>query len=201
MNVNQVRRLLATKDAELVKQVETHWGKRARGRNPEREKVVAGDAEASCARTAATPGQGQVVFKNLCAQCHKIHGEGVDVGPDLTANGRASFEQLLSNVFDPSLVIGPAYQATTVNDQEGRALTGLLVEDNAAARRPKTQGGKLETIPRGDIEEMQVSKLSLMPEGMEKQLKPQEIADLFAFLTLDRPPSDPNAQKIPGTPR
>jgi hypothetical protein len=65
----------------------------------------------------------------------------------------------------------------------------------------RTQGAKLETIPRRDIEEMQVSKVSLMPEGIEKQLKQQEIIDLFAFLTLDRPPTDPNAHKIPGTPR
>ena len=48
---------------------------------------------------------------------------------------------------------------------------------------------------------MNVSKVSLMPEGLEKQLKPQEIADLFAFLTLDKPPGDPSARKIPGTPR
>ena len=62
------------------------------------------------------------------------------------------------------------------------------------------QGGKLETIPRGDIDEIATSKVSLMPEGLEKQLKPQEIADLFAFLSLDKPPSDPAARRIPGTP-
>jgi hypothetical protein len=48
---------------------------------------------------------------------------------------------------------------------------------------------------------MNVSRVSLMPEGIEKQLKPQEIADLFAFLVLDRPPDDPAARKIPGAPR
>jgi hypothetical protein len=46
-----------------------------------------------------------------------------------------------------------------------------------------------------------ISKVSLMPEGVEKQLKPQEIADLFAFLVLDKPPSDPTARKIPGAPK
>jgi hypothetical protein len=44
-----------------------------------------------------------------------------------------------------------------------------------------------------------VSELSLMPEGIEKQLQPQEIADLFAFITLDKHPNDPTAAKIPGT--
>lgn len=84
---------------------------------------------------------------------------------------------------------------------KGRALTGLVVEDNARRVVLKVQGGKLETIPRGEIEEISVSPVSLMPEGIEKQLKPKEIADLFAFLTLDKPPSDPTAKYIPGTPR
>ncbi len=199
LNVNQVRKLLAGKDAELANQVKSIWGTVREGRNPEREKVVRemgdflrrqhGDAKA-----------GVVVFRNLCGQCHKIHGEGFDVGPDLTGNGRASFEQLLSNVFDPSLVIGAAYQATTVQTTKGRTLTGLVVEDNAQRVVLKLQGAKLETIPRDEIDEISVSQVSLMPEGIEKQLKPQEIADLFAFLTLDKPPDDPSAKRIPGTP-
>ena len=57
----------------------------------------------------------------------------------------------------------------------------------------------METIARDDVEEMKVSELSLMPEKLETQLQPQEIADLFAYITLDRPPSDPEAQLIPGT--
>src|SRR4029079_8105029 len=60
-------------------------------------------------------------------------------------------------------------------------------------------GGKLETIAGSDVEETTTSRLSLMPEELEKQLKPQELADLFAFLTLDKPPHDPAARKLPGT--
>ena len=89
------------------------------------------------------------VFQNVCAQCHKIYGEGQEVGPEITLNGRGSYEQLLSNVFDPSLVIGPAYQATTVATADGRVLTGLLVEDSPQRLVLKLQGGKLETIARG----------------------------------------------------
>jgi len=141
-----------------------------------------------------------LVFKRVCAQCHKIYGEGQEVGPDLTANGRGSFDQLLSNVFDPSLVIGAGFQATTVATKKGRTLTGIVVEDNARRIVLKLEGGKLETVPRDEVEEMKVSNVSLMPEELEKQLKPEEVIDLFAFLTLDRPPGDPNAKKIPGTP-
>jgi putative heme-binding domain-containing protein len=199
LNVNQVRRMLAFKDAELVKQVRQKWGTIREGRNPERERVV-NEMRELIRRNRGDARAGVAVFRNLCGQCHRIHGEGQDVGPDITNNGRSSFEQLLSNVFDPSLVIGAAYQATTVTTKSGRTLTGLLVEDTPKHVVLKMQGGKTETVARDDVDEIGVSAISLMPEGVEKQLKPQEIADLFAFLVLDRPPGDPAARKIPGAP-
>jgi putative membrane-bound dehydrogenase-like protein len=199
LNVNQVKKLLATKDAEIVKQVTAVWGTLREERNPEREKVVA-EMRDFLKKTKGDPVAGQVVFKNVCAQCHKIYGDGQDVGPEITSNGRADFEQLLSNVFDPSLVIGAGYVAITVATKKGQVITGIVTEDNAQRVVLKVQGGKLETIPRADIDEMAVSKVSLMPEGLEKQLKPQELADLFAYLCLDKPPSDPTAKRIPGTP-
>ena len=113
-------------------------------------------------------------------------------------NGRNDFDQLLSNVFDPSLVIGPAYQATTVATTDGRVLTGLLAEDSRRAHRPQAPGGKTETIPRVAVDEIKLSALSLMPEEIENQLSPGEIADLFAFLCLDKPPEDPTARRLPG---
>ncbi len=197
VNLNQVRRLAASKDENVAKQVTAIWGNVRNDRNPARDQVIVqmrrylrehpGDAR-----------HGQELYGKLCGQCHKIHGQGQEVGPDITLNGRASFDQLLSNVFDPSLVIGNAYQARIVITDDGRTLTGLVVEDSPQRVVLKVQGGKLETIARDHIDEMETSKLSLMPEGVEKQYKPEELADLFAFLTLDKPPDDPNAQPIPG---
>jgi putative membrane-bound dehydrogenase-like protein len=200
INVNQVKKMLALKDADLSKHVTAVWGILREDRNPQREKIVT-DMRTLLKKTPGDPKAGVEVFKKLCAQCHKIHGEGQEVGPDITSNGRSDFEQLLSNVFDPSLVIGAGYAATTVTTTKGLVVTGLVVEDTPQRIVLKQQGGKLETIPRKDVDEVVVSKISLMPEDVEKQLKPQEIADLFAFLCLDKPPSDPNAKRIPGTPR
>src|SRR5207244_4259928 len=200
LNVNQVRKLLASKDAELVKQVTKVWGTVRDGRNPEREKLVA-QMRDLLKKTPGDPKAGRLHFNKICAQCHKLYGEGQDVGPDITSNGRSDFEQLLSNVFDPSLVIGAGYTATTVVTNRGQTIAGLVVEDSPQRIVLKTQGGKIETIPRGDVDQVLHSKLSYMPEDVEKQLQPQEIADLFAYLCLDRPPEDPKARKIPGTPR
>lgn len=200
VNLNQVRKLLATKDAGIAKQVEAIWGTIREGRNPDREKVVA-QMRDIITKTPGDPNKGTMIFKKLCAQCHKLHGDGAEVGPDITGNGRSDFEQLLSNVFDPSLVIGAGYKGTIVVTKRGQSLNGLLVEDSPQRVVLKTQGGKVETIARADIDEVTTSKLSYMPEDVERQLSPQEIADLFALLVLDRPPSDPTARKIPGTPR
>lgn len=196
LNVNQIRKLQTSKDPELVKRAKAIWGTVRTERNPAREQVVAAMGR-TLAQGKGDPHAGVAVFNKVCGQCHKIYGQGQEVGPDITLNGRGSFEQLLSNVFDPSLVIGSAYQARTVQTADGRILTGLVVEDSPQRVVLKVQGGKLETIARGDVEEMETSKLSLMPEGVEKQLQPQELLDLFAFLRLDKPPTDPTARLIP----
>ncbi len=198
VNVNQVRKLMASKDADLKKQVIANWGTIRDERNPQREQVIA-DMRRLLRKSEGNPHEGKKIFAKVCGQCHKIYGEGAEVGPDITLNGRSSFEQLLSNVFDPSLVIGASYQARTIVTTEGRVLTGLVAEDNDQRVILKVQGGKLETIPRDQIEESKVSALSMMPEDLEKQLKPQEISDLFAFITLDKPPTDASAKQLPGT--
>jgi putative membrane-bound dehydrogenase-like protein len=197
LNINQIRKLLATKNPELVKQVTATWGTLRDQRNPQRELVLA-DMRRFIRANPGDASAGQAVFAKVCGQCHKIYGEGQEVGPDITLNGRSSFEQLLSNVFDPSLVIGASYQARTVVTTKGQVFTGLVVEDGEQRIVLKVQGGKLETIPRDEVEETKVSELSIMPEGLEKQLQPQEMANLFAFLTLDKPPSDPAAKQLPG---
>lgn len=196
---NQVARLLASRDPELARLVREKWGTVRTERNPQREAVL----EQMRSRLLEARGdafKGKQVFQRVCGQCHRIHGEGQMVGPDITANGRGSFEQLLSNVFDPSLVIGSSYQARTVVTADGRVLTGLVAEDSPQRMVLNLQGGKQEVIPRDQIDEVSVSRLSLMPEGLEVQLPPQDLADLFAFLVLEGAPTAAEARPIPGAP-
>ena len=215
INVNQARRIQALKDAELSALLSRHWGQVRDTRNPDREKVVA-EMKSLIRQQPGDPFAGEKVFKRVCAACHKIYGEGPDIGPDITSNGRNDFNQLLSNVFDPSLVIGAGYRVCTVVNKAGRVQSGLLVEDSpqrvvlkpaaVAAKSATTTPdapvtvavGKLEIIPRDEIDEFKINELSLMPEGLEKQLSPQEIADLFAFLVLDKHPRDKSAKRLPG---
>jgi putative heme-binding domain-containing protein len=133
-------------------------------------------------------------------QCHTIYGAGEMLGPDLTSNGRGSFDQLLASVFDPSLVLGPSYQTTTVVTEDGRNLSGLVTEDSERRVVLALPGGRKEVVARNDVKYTRTSKLSMMPEGIETILDRKELEDLFAFLALDRPPDDPRARPIPGAP-
>ena len=199
LNANHLRKIVESNDREALWAVEKAFGRIREERNPEREKVVA-DMAAYLQENIGDPHRGQTVFRNLCAQCHTMYGEGGAVGPDITGNGRASFEQLLSNVLDPSLVIGPAYQVTTVVTKDGRNLTGLIAEDNEQRIVVKLPGEGEEIVPRNNVKYTRVSKLSMMPEGLETAFDKKDLADLFAFLALDKPPTDPAAKLIPGAP-
>ncbi|MDX1962706.1 MAG: c-type cytochrome [Pirellulales bacterium] len=198
LNTNQIRRMLTGNDAELSGQIKNIYGTIRTDRNPQREQVLLAMRDAIRRHPPGNALTGEKVFQRVCGQCHKLHGVGQDVGPDITLNGRNSFEQLLSNVFDPSLVIGAAYQAQIVETTDGLTLTGLVAEDNDQRLVLKLQGGKLEIIPRQNIAASFTSPLSLMPEELEKQFSEQELRDLFAYLTLDKHPSDPAAVRLPG---
>jgi putative heme-binding domain-containing protein len=199
LNANHLRKILESNDRDALWAVEKAFGRIREERNPEREKVVAEMAD-YFREHIGDPRRGQTVFRNLCAQCHTIYGEGGKVGPDITSNGRASFEQLLSNVFDPSLVIGPAYQVTTVVTRDGRNLSGLIAEDNEQRIVVRMPGEGEESVARNNVKYTRLSKLSMMPEGIEESLDKKDLADLFAFLALDQPPTDPAAKRIPGAP-
>ena len=199
LNANHLRKILESNDRDALWAVEKAFGKIREERNPEREKVVA-EMSAYFREHIGDPFRGQTVFRNLCAQCHTIYGEGGKVGPDITSNGRSSFEQLLSNVFDPSLVIGPAYQVTTVVTKDGRNLTGLIAEDNEQRVVVRMPGEGEETVTRNNVKYTRVSKLSMMPEGIETFLDKKDLSDLFAFLALDQPPTNAAAKLIPGAP-
>src|SRR4029077_12500507 len=97
-------------------------------------------------------------------------------------------------------VIGPGYQVTTVVTQDGRNLTGLVLEVNEQRLVLRLPGEGEETVPRHQVKYTRVSSLSMMPEGIETLLDKQDLSDLLAFLVLDQPPTDVNARLIRGAP-
>ena len=198
-NTNLLQRLQESGDPNVREKLKAIWGTIRLDNHEDRLSAIK-STQKTLRELKGNADNGWIVYQRVCGQCHVLHDRGYEVGPALTNNGRGSYSQLLSNVLDPSLVIGNAYQAYTVLTTDGRVVTGLVAEDSPEKLVLKIQGGKLETISREDIEEAKLSTKSLMPEGLESQMTPQEIADLFALLTLENPPGNQPNSLIPETP-
>jgi putative heme-binding domain-containing protein len=149
--------------------------------DPDRQKVI--DAIAPLALRGGDPTKGKEVFKQQCAKCHTHNGEGAKVGPDLTGMSVHPREELLVHILDPSRSVEGNFLLYSVATTDGRVINGLLASESKNAVELVDTEGKTQTILRGDIEEMVASKKSLMPEGFEKQVPPEAVADLLAFLT------------------
>ena len=129
------------------------------------------------------PAAGAAVFKRACAACHKYAGVGTEVGPDLAALDDRSPEALLLAVLDPSRAFEAKYTEYTVQLADGRVRTGMIASETATALTLRRQQGEQEVILRADVEAMAASGKSLMPEGLEKDLSPRDLADLIAYLS------------------
>jgi putative membrane-bound dehydrogenase-like protein len=130
---------------------------------------------------------GHEVAKKTCFVCHKLYGEGADVGPDLTGVGRSSLDAVLANVIDPNQVVGKGYENVEVETKDGRNVSGRMVENDATHIKLLSAGPKQEIVAKSDVESMRVSQLSVMPEGLE-QMPDKDFRDLIWYI-LD-PPGD-----------
>ncbi len=125
---------------------------------------------------------GKAIFAASCAKCHQLNGAGQAVGPDISDVRNRSREALLYEILDPNQKIEPQFTAYLAQTVDGRVFSGLLVEETTPAIVLKLADGKTQTIPRDEIEQFQASGKSLMPEGMEKEISIQQMADLLEFL-------------------
>ena len=125
---------------------------------------------------------GKTIFEKTCATCHRLENAGSDVGPNLAAMQARGPESILVNVLDPNREVNPQYVDYIVETSDGRTLTGLLAAETAVSITLKQPGGTLKTVLRADIERIRSSGLSLMPEGLEKSLDEQALADVIAYI-------------------
>jgi putative heme-binding domain-containing protein len=125
---------------------------------------------------------GAALFRQNCVACHKLHGEGTEIGPDLgTVTGKPT-EVLLTAILDPNQAVESRYLSYNITTKNGRELSGIITGETTTSITVRNQGGTEEVLLRSDISEFTSSGLSLMPEGLEKALKPADMADLIAWL-------------------
>jgi putative membrane-bound dehydrogenase-like protein len=128
------------------------------------------------------PHRGQEVFRNNCAGCHQVRGIGVNVGPDISDTRTKTPEGLLVDILNPNQAIDGNYINYTVLLKDGRIVSGVIASETPAALVLKRAENQTDTVLRADIEALRSSGQSLMPEGLEKTISLQDMADLIAFL-------------------
>jgi putative membrane-bound dehydrogenase-like protein len=149
--------------------------------SPDRKKVVA--AYQSALELKGDALRGKAVFKKTCSTCHRLEGVGVEVGPDLlSALRNKSPQQLLIDILDPSREVDPRYLNYQVIDRAGRSFTGLIAAETASSITLRRAEKAEDTLLRSQIDTVEATTKSLMPEGLEMQLGKQDLADLIAYL-------------------
>jgi len=146
--------------------------------------------------------KGHEIAKTACFVCHKLHGEGAEIGPDLTGVGRSTLDALLANVIDPNQIIGNGYENVVVETKDGRSLSGRLVEETASMIKLINLGPTEYVISKDDIKSRTVSELSLMPEGLEG-LPDEDFRNLIWYILAppqDGPLTDEKRRELIGDP-
>ncbi len=186
LTATHVRQLLAFNDPFITRVIESKWGvinlsSEARIGAIGRLKEELSDeflAEADLANGAAH-------FKKLCANCHRLYGEGGRIGPDLTGGNRNNLDYLLVNIVDPSEVVPKQFTTSVIALNSGRIITGVVVAETSQTLTLQTD--KEQTvIAVADIDERQNTGKSLMPDGLLDSLSNDHRRNLIAFIMKRR---------------
>ncbi len=149
--------------------------------NTDRKKIV--DSYGDALKLNGDTAKGKMLFQKNCAVCHRLENFGHEVGANLLAALRTkSKEALLIDILDPSREVDSRfvnYRVTTLN---GRSFTGILAVETPASVTLRRAENAEDTILRSQIETIEASTKSLMPEEFEKQLGKQDVADVIAYL-------------------
>ncbi len=181
LSLNDQQSLLAHTDKALAEQAKKILAAGGGLPDPDRQKVI--DELSSLVLKTADATKGKEIFTQHCGKCHR-HGElGTQIGPDLTGMAVHPKEELLMHILDPSRSVEGNYVQYSVTLDDGRSLVGLLAAETRTSLELIDAEAKRHTITRENVEELIVSKKSIMPEGFEKQVSADDLANLLEFLT------------------
>jgi putative heme-binding domain-containing protein len=153
------------------------------------------------------PARGRALFLDRdglgCVKCHRVGGEGGEVGPDLSTIGaQLDRAKLAESILYPSRSIREGYQQVTAATADGRVVAGLVQSESADTLTLRDAEGKDHTIPKGEIQERTKAAVSLMPEGLQLGLSRQDFADVISYLeSLKASPESPNRPAAGPVPR
>jgi putative membrane-bound dehydrogenase-like protein len=128
--------------------------------------------------------RGGAVFRQRCAECHLSISSsgGSNLGPELLRARSYSKDQLLSSIIEPNLAIRPQYVTQILQSKEGQSFFGIISDENSGTVTLKQIGGDTIVWPQLNIRSIDPQTWSLMPEGLEQGLSPQDVADLIEYV-------------------
>ncbi|HVU88957.1 MAG TPA: HEAT repeat domain-containing protein [Pirellulales bacterium] len=125
---------------------------------------------------------GRQVFTKICAACHQLGGQGAKIGPGLDGVGLRGLDRLLEDTLDPSRNVDQAFRTTLINTTGGNVISGLLLREEGEVLVLADAQGKEIRLPRGEVEERSLSKLSPMPANVVDLIPEADYYNLLGFL-------------------
>ena len=186
VSVDTIRNCLLFNDENLNTAIKERWGDIA-GVTTVEMKAEVNRLSTMLNDRSGDVYKGQKLFRENCGKCHKLFIDGGDIGPDLTTYKRDDIPTMVLNVINPNAEIREGFENYIIVTDEGRIITGLMVERDNQVVVLRTAEGQTITVERDSIEESRVLGRSLMPEGLLKQMSDEQIADLFAYLRSTQP--------------
>jgi len=181
-----VRRLKQYRDPELQALLATLWPDTGQPTTAEMERLIS-ERAAMVRGGSGDPYAGRTLFQSTCGGCHRLFGQGGDVGPELTVYHRADLESMLLAIINPSAEIREGFENYSVETRDGRSLTGFLAEQDNRKIVLRGLDNRSIVLSRDEIAELEPAGLSLMPEGLLDALDEQQTRDLFAYLRSTQP--------------
>jgi putative heme-binding domain-containing protein len=177
------RQMFALGDAKLTERLREVWGE-VRDTAPQKQEALKkykAQLTPASLKTADLK-NGKELFTKACGQCHKLHGEGGTIGPDLTGSNRSDLDYLLSNLIDPSSEVAADYRMSVVRTKDDRVITGIVLERSKVRIVVQTATEKV-TLSPDDVESVKESALSIMPENQLDSLSKEQVRDLIGYIS------------------
>ena len=177
---DELRRLAAAKLSNFAERLD-RLTKALPTEDAERQKLI--DRRlATFNPSESSAGLGAQVFKQNCAVCHSIDGQGATIGPQLDGAGNRGAERLIEDILDPSRNVDPAFRVTLLTLKNGEVESGLIRREEGETVVVADATGKERSIPKSEIASRRESALSLMPDNLADVIKPEDFNHLIAFL-------------------